>query len=123
ANDSIGSVVAIFENNLIVLIWISLGALTLGLSSVLELGLNGMLFGWVAVQLLQRHQAASLFSAVFPQLPFELTAYVIGGGASLRLGWELWRRVLRRRPPRPISLRPWMTAEAAAISLLFGGAV
>jgi uncharacterized membrane protein SpoIIM required for sporulation len=122
-DNSVGSVAAIFENNLLVLTWISLGAVTLGLTSVAELGLNGMLLGWVAVQMLERHQVTSLASAVLPQLPLELSAYVISGAASLQLGWQLWRRVFTGRGTRPIPWKAWMTAEVVAILLLLGGAV
>jgi uncharacterized membrane protein SpoIIM required for sporulation len=121
--NSIGSVASVFEHNLVVLAWISAGFLTLGLTTAAELFLNGTLLGFVALEMIERHQVPSLVTAVGPQLPLELGAYLIAAGATLRLGWNLWWPLLARRARRPLAWRAWLAAEGAAVTMLFAGAV
>jgi uncharacterized membrane protein SpoIIM required for sporulation len=121
--DSIGSVASIFMHNLGVLAWISAGVLTLGLTTVTELLLNGTLVGFLSLEMIERHQALSLLTGVGPQLPLELGAYVIAAGATLRLGWNLWWPLLARRARRPVRWKSWMAAEGSAVTLLFAGAL
>lgn len=121
--NSIGSIASVFEHNLEVLAWISAGAATLGLTTGAELFMNGTVLGFVSIEMIQGHQALSLLTAVGPQLPLELGAYVIAAGATLRLGWTLWWPLLTRRQRGPVRWRAWMVAEAAAVAMLFAGAV
>jgi uncharacterized membrane protein SpoIIM required for sporulation len=116
-------VAGIFEHNLAVLALISAGTVTLGLTTAALLFLNGTFLGFVAVELIQGHQALMLLTAVGPQLPFELGAYVISAGAALRLGWSLWWPLLSRRTRGPVRWKAWLMAQGAAVSLLFAGAV
>ncbi|HEY1421357.1 MAG TPA: stage II sporulation protein M [Candidatus Dormibacteraeota bacterium] len=121
--NSIGSVLTVFQHNLQVLALISGGVLTLGLSTAAELFLNGTLLGFVGLELIQRHQVAPLVTGVVPQLPLELGAYVLAGGATLRVGWSLWWPFLSRRAGGRVPWKGWLVAEAAAVCMLFGGAV
>jgi uncharacterized membrane protein SpoIIM required for sporulation len=121
--NSIGSVASIFEHNLVVLAVISSGPVTLGLTSAALLFMNGTILGFVTVELVQGRQALMLLTAVGPQLPFELGAYVIGAGAALRLGWSFWWPLLSRRARGPIWWKGWLLAQGAAVVLLFAGAV
>jgi uncharacterized membrane protein SpoIIM required for sporulation len=121
--NSIGSVTAIFEHNLVVLGLISAGFLTLGLTTAAGLFLNGTFLGFIALEMIERHQVPSLVTAVGPQLPFELGAYVIAAGATLRLTWSVWWPLLARRARNPLAWRAWLAAEGAAVTLLFAGAV
>jgi uncharacterized membrane protein SpoIIM required for sporulation len=119
----IGSVVDVFGHNLEVLAWISAGAATLGLTTAAELFMNGTILGFVSVEMIEGHHALSLLTAVGPQLPLELGAYVIAAGATLRLGWNLWWPLLSRRERRPVRWKAWMVAEGAAVTMLFAGAL
>jgi uncharacterized membrane protein SpoIIM required for sporulation len=121
--DSIGPVFTIFEHNLMVLALLSTGFLTLGLTTVAGLFLNGTLLGFVGLELIERHQALSLLTAVGPQLPLELGAYFIAAGATLRIAWDLWWPLLTRRGRRPLRWKAWLAAEGAAVAMLFAGAV
>jgi uncharacterized membrane protein SpoIIM required for sporulation len=121
--NSIGSVESIFEHNLIVLVWISAGFLTLGLTTAAELFLNGTFLGFIALEMIERHQVPSLVTAVGPQLPFELGAYVIASGATLRLAWNVWWPLLARRARRRLAWKAWLAAEGAAVTLLLAGAI
>jgi uncharacterized membrane protein SpoIIM required for sporulation len=121
--NSIGSVATVFEHNLEVLAWISAGAATLGLTTAAELFMNGTVLGFVSVEMIEGHHALSLVTAVGPQLPFELGAYVIAAGATLRLGWTLWWPLLSRRERGPVRWKAWMVAQGAAVTMLLAGAV
>jgi uncharacterized membrane protein SpoIIM required for sporulation len=121
--DSIGSVTGIFEHNLAVLAWISAGTVTLGLTTATLLFVNGTFLGFVAVELIQGHQGLTLLTAVGPQLPFEVGAYVISAGAALRLGWSLWWPLLSRRRRGPVQWKAWLVAQGGAVTMLFVGAI
>src|ERR1700687_780205 len=121
--NSIGSVAGIFEHNLAVLALISAGTVTLGLTTAGLLFLNGTFLGFIAVEVLPGHQALMLVTAIGPQLPFELGAYLISAGAALRLGWSLWWPLLSRRGRGPVRWKAWLVTQGAAVILLFAAAV
>jgi uncharacterized membrane protein SpoIIM required for sporulation len=121
--NSIGSVANIFEHNLMVLAWISAGTVTLGLTSAALLFWNGTVLGFVTVELIEGRNALMLLTAVGPQLPFDLGAYVIGAGAAVRLGWSFWWPLLSRRARGPVRWKAWLMAQGAAVILLFAGAM
>jgi uncharacterized membrane protein SpoIIM required for sporulation len=121
--NSIGSIASVFAHNLEVLGWISAGVATLGLTTAFELFMNGTVFGFIGVEMIQGHQALSLITAVGPQLPFELGAYVVAAGATLRLGWHIWWPVLSRRGRGRVRWKGWMAAQGAAVTMLFMGAI
>lgn len=121
--NNIGSAVEIFLHNLVVLGLISAGTATLGITTAGALFLNGGLLGFVGTELLERHQFGMFMTAVAPQLALEVGAYVVAAGATLRLGWSIWWPILSRRKGGRVQWRQWMVAEAAAVFMLFGGAV
>jgi uncharacterized membrane protein SpoIIM required for sporulation len=121
--NSIGSAMTVFEHNLGVVVFISAGVLTLGLTTAMELFFNGTLLGFVSLELIQRHEIRSLLTAVGPQLPLELGAYVISAGATLRLTWKLWWPLLSRGPRRPVRWQAWLAFQGAAVAMLFAGAI
>jgi uncharacterized membrane protein SpoIIM required for sporulation len=121
--NSIGSVMAIFQHNLAVLAFISAGWLTFGLTTAGELFLNGTLLGFIGIEMVERHRVQTLVTAVAPQLFFELGAYVIAAGATLRLGWSVWWPLMSRRARQRVPWRAWVAAEAAAVIMLFAGAI
>jgi uncharacterized membrane protein SpoIIM required for sporulation len=117
-----GAVLDVFEHNLVVLLFITAGALTLGLTAAVELLVNGGVFGFVGVELVLRDQAGMLWSAVAPQFVFEVGAYVLAAAASLRAGWHFWWPFLtRRRRPR-LLWKAWLLAESVAVAMLYAGA-
>ena len=97
--------------------------MTLGLTTAALLFMNGTFLGFVTVELVEGRHAVMLLTAVGPQLPFELGAYVIGAGAALRLGWSFWWPLLSRRARGPVRWKAWLVAQGAAVILLFAGAV
>jgi uncharacterized membrane protein SpoIIM required for sporulation len=121
--NSIGSAFQIFEHNLVVFGLISIGVPTLGMTTMGALVLNGGLLGFVGTELLERHQVGMFMTAVAPQLPLELGAYVIAAGATLRLGWSIWWPLVSRRTGARVQWKQWLAAETAAVFMLFGGAV
>jgi uncharacterized membrane protein SpoIIM required for sporulation len=117
-----GSVLDVFEHNLVVLLFITAGAVTLGLTAAVELLLNGGIFGFVGAELVLRNQAGMLWSAVAPQFVFEVGAYVLAAAASLRMGWQFWWPfVTRSRQPR-LPWKRWLVAESVAVAMLYAGA-
>jgi uncharacterized membrane protein SpoIIM required for sporulation len=121
-NHSIGSVSTVFEHNLIVLAFISFGAVTLGLTSAIELFVNGGSFGFVSVEMIMRNQGGVVWTAVAPQFVLEVGAYVLAAAATLRAGWNFWWPFLTRRGRPRLLWRSWLVAGVVAAALLYAGA-
>jgi len=85
--------------------------------------LNGGVLGFVGTELLERHQLGMLVTAVAPQLAFEVGAYVIAAGATLRLGWSIWWPLVSRRKAGRVQWRQWIVVEGTAVFMLWAGAV
>jgi stage II sporulation protein M len=121
-SNSIGTVSNVFAHNLVVLAFISLGALTVGLTAVIELFLNGATLGFVVVEMILRHQQGVLWTAIAPQFVFEVGAYVLSAAATLRVGWNFWWPFVSRRGRPRLLWRSWLVATVVATALLYVGA-
>ena len=119
---SIGSVSTVFEHNLMVLALISFGAVTLGLTSAIELFVNGASFGFVSVEMVMRNQGGVLWTAVAPQFVLEVGAYVLAAAATLHAGWNFWWPFMTRRGRPRLLWRSWLVAGVIAAALLYAGA-
>ena len=120
---SLGSVTGVFEHNLVVLAFISFGAVTLGLTSGIELFVNGGSFGFVAVEMILRHQGGVLWTAVGPQFAFEVGAYILAAAATLRTGWNFWWPFISRRGRPSLLWKSWLVAQVAGAALVYVGAL
>jgi uncharacterized membrane protein SpoIIM required for sporulation len=117
-------VLTIFGHNLGVLLLFGAGLISAGLITVAVMGFNGMLLGWVIATELSAGHSDALMTGILPHLPFELMAYIVGAGATLRLSVEVAGWVIKRGPNRPTAeWAPWLRAQALAAVLLFVGAV
>lgn len=119
---TVGSVSTVFEHNLVVLAFISFGAVTLGLTSAIELFINGGSLGFVGVEMIMRNHGGLLWTAVAPQFVFEVGAYVLAAAATLRAGWNFWWPFVSRRGRPSLLWKSWLLAQIAAAALVYVGA-
>ena len=120
--NSIGSVSAVFAHNLVVLAFISFGAVTLGLTAAIEMLVNGGSLGFVGVEMILRHQEGVLWTAIAPQFVFEVGAYLLAAAAALRVGWNFWWPFVSRRGRPRLLWKSWLVADVVAAALLYVGA-
>jgi uncharacterized membrane protein SpoIIM required for sporulation len=120
--NSLGSVATVFEHNLMVLAFISFGAVTVGLTAAIELFVNGATLGFVVVEMTLRHREGVLWTAIAPQFLFEVGAYVVAAAAALRVGWNFWWPFVSRRGRPRLLWKSWLVADVVAAALLYAGA-
>lgn len=119
------AVAAILEQNLFVLGVVLLGAVTLGLATVITLFYNGFLVGVVIGGAAIEGVLGVAVVAILPHGVFEYPAFVIGGAAALRLPRQLVRylRGHRETPFDETSLVRSAALVGVAVVLLVIGAI
>jgi uncharacterized membrane protein SpoIIM required for sporulation len=113
----------VFAHNLQVVVVLALGVATLGIVTMLVLAFNGAVLGAAAELLIASGHATQFWTAVAPHLMLEVGAFVVAGGADLRLAGALgaWLRA-GTRPPAIWLARHWLAPHGLALALLSAAA-
>jgi uncharacterized membrane protein SpoIIM required for sporulation len=80
---------SIITNNVVVLALAFGGGIFLGLGSAIVLIYNGLIVGVVAGLLAQEHQTTQFFVYVLPHGALELSCFIVGGAAGMRMGMAI----------------------------------
>lgn len=117
------SVLTLFSHNLGVLVLLCVGMVSAGIISTGVMGLNGLLLGWVVAKQMSIGQGDTLLTGILPHLPFELLAYVVSAGATLRISMVVAGWFFKRRTMPLNQWVTWLAAQAVAAGLLLVGAI
>lgn len=88
--DPLSLALLIFANNLRACIFLFLGGASLGVFTLLVLGLNGALIGAIVQMRIPEKGALWVAAALIPHGIFEIPAILISSGMGLLLAEELW---------------------------------
>jgi len=80
---------SIITNNVVVLALAFGGGILLGLGSALVLIYNGLIVGVIAGLLAQEHQTTEFLVYVLPHGALELSCFIVGGAAGMRMGMAI----------------------------------
>lgn len=111
----------IFRNNSRVYAIVLGGALTLGLATVLALGVNGLVIGWVAGWIAGDVGVLPVLVLLVPHGIFELPAFWIAGGIAFRLVHCGVAALLDRRDRFLTRGEAWRTLLLAAVGWVLVG--
>lgn len=106
-------------NNIIAMLVMALGAVSLGTMTVLSLVLNGLLIGAVVGIALKQVSAVAVAALIVPHGIIEIPALLIGAAVGLRFGW-LTVQYIRGRTDTLVTGRDlreagWLLATAAVL--------